>query len=265
VQYKTNGKAKRHLFFPIFIFILIISRHAIAYVPTAEEIAAGLVTHYRGLTALQADLVTVFHGPGGTGEVSVFQKIYIKEGLTLRSDRYLPDCIDVFLQKERIDGTDRTGLRAGRIAEAVLAMVIFQPTLLLLLDRLAFLGIDISKRGIDRLDGELCFTLGRSDEKAPGSRLWISRDRGVPRQFIGIVPNEGQPASVRLAYGDYHLWNKQFWLPGKIECYYNEDLWIASTVTRLELNGAFPDDLRLIQKDRGGNFFLSGPFLNLKD
>lgn len=249
------------------ILISVSPLKAAAYVPPAEKILESLQSSNRGISTLTVELeTTIYEDSYGMVATEAEEKLFIKKGFFLRSERYL------FFGEERIIQRGRKAVAILsnaadsniRIIDTVLPLLLFQPSLDNLLNTLNFLGVDTGATSLDRIESEVSYTIGTSDERKPGSQLWIERKRGVPLRFTGIATSEGKKLTLRAEYTDYIPVKKGFWFPGTIKIYKDDALWVESTTKKTEVNAPLPESLFYIPEGTDDGLPLTN-FINIKE
>ena len=133
-----------------------------------------------------------------------------------------------------------------------------------LLNALNFLGVDTQIVSIDRIDRTVAFVIGRRLDQAPGSRLWIDRERRLPLRFVGVGISGGKAVTLRAEYLDYSQQDKDLWFPGKIEYYINDTLSAVSILHNISINEKLSEALFKIPEG-GVDFSQVADFLNMKE
>ena len=240
---------------------------AAAYVPPAEQILESLQSSNRGISTLTVDLeTTIYEDTYGMGATEVEEKLFIKKGVFLRSERHLFFGEELIIQRGRKSLAILSNAADSdvRIIDTVLPSLFFQPSLGDLLNILNFLGVDTGATSLDRIESEVSYTIGISDEQKSASRLWIERKRGLPLRFTGIATSKGKKLTVRAEYTDYILVKKGFWFPGSIKIYKDDVLWVESTTKKTEVNALLPEDLFYIPEGTYDSLPLTN-FINIKE
>ncbi|MEA2014536.1 MAG: hypothetical protein U9N38_04435 [Thermodesulfobacteriota bacterium] len=194
------------------------------------------------------------------------EQILIKNGGMFRSVRTFPHGDNILLQQR--DKTLNMGVETAnadeRRVDTVFPAIFFQGSVSDLFNTLSFLGVDTGSVAIDRLDGHTVFVVGRDFEAAAESQIWIDRETSRPLRFIGVTMSGGKRVVLRAEYLDYHLVDKRFWLPERVEYYRNDILWVVSILKDITTNKNLPHDLFMIPKDEDNSRSVAN-FLNIRE
>lgn len=240
---------------------------AASYVPPAEDILETLQSSNRGLNTLEVDMHTTLYGDHyGGGITSIKEKLFIKKGGLVRSERYLPFGKDILIQNGRksLAAPSSMNDRDLRIIDLVLPLLFFQQSLDNLLNILNFLGVDTGNTSLGRIGQEVSYIIGDTDGHKPGNRIWIERKRGLPLRVTGMATWQGERVTLRAEYADYILVKKGFWFPGRIEIYKDDTLWVESTITNTVVNVSLPENLFYIPQEPYDGLPLMN-FITVKD
>ncbi len=251
------------------IFLLIVSLCFIpagfAYILSAEQMLEPFLKAYRGVHTVKIGMETTIHDDPYR-KTEVREQLLIREGGLFRSERGFLQGDNILVQDGRqafTMGVETSHPGARRI-DTVFPTIFFQKSVVDLLNALSFLGVDTHTVGIDRIDRKVVFVVGKALDQAPGSRLWIERERGLPLRFVGVGISGGEAVVLRAEYLDYRQMNKDFWFPGKIEYYSNDTLLAVSILRNISINENLPENLFKIPE--GGAVGSSVmDFLNIKE
>ena len=167
------------------VFILVVSLgfvHAgFAYIPSARQILQPFLKEYSGLHTIRVDVETVIYDDLSE-KTEVREHLLIKKGGAFRSERAFPHGDNILIQdgKKTLNLGVETANADERRLDTVFPTIFFQKSVNDLLNALNFLGVDTEAVSIDRIDGKPVFVAGRGLEAAPGSRLWIEREKTAP-------------------------------------------------------------------------------------
>ncbi|MBW2558914.1 MAG: hypothetical protein JRD69_08820 [Deltaproteobacteria bacterium] len=251
------------------VFILAVSLgfiHAgFAYIPSARQILQPFPKAYSGLHTIRIDMETVIYDDLSE-KTEVREHLLIKKEGAFRSERAFPHGDNILIQdgEKTLNLGVETANADERRLDTVFPTIFFQKSVNDLLNALNFLGVDTGAVSIDRMDGEIVFVAGRGLEAAPGSRLWIERKRSLPLRFVGVGMSGGKRIVLRAEYMDYHQASKRFWLPGRIEYYRNDVLWVVSMLRNITINENLPEAL-FSMPEEGDSCFPVTNFLNIKE
>ena len=223
------------------VLIMVISLgfiHAgFAYIPSAEQILQPFLKAYRGLHTIRIDMETVIYD-ALYEKTEIGEQILIKKGGMFRSKRAFSHGDNILIQdgQKTLNLGVETANADERRLDTVFPTIFFQKSVNDLLNALNFLGVDTRAVSIDRMDGKVVFVAGRGLEAAPGSQLWIERERSLPLRFVGVGMSGGERIVLRAEYRNYHQVSKRFWLPERIEYYRNDVLWVVSILKNITIN-----------------------------
>ncbi|MBW2649049.1 MAG: hypothetical protein JRC53_04440, partial [Deltaproteobacteria bacterium] len=230
------------------VFILVISLgfiHAgFAYIPSAGQILQPFLKAYSGLHTIRIDMETVIYDDLSE-KTEISEQILIKKGGMFRAKRSFPHGDNILIQdgRETLNLGVETANAGERRLDTVFPTIFFQKSVNDLLNALNFLGVDTGAVGIDRMDGKTVFVAGKGLAAAPGSQLWIERERSLPLRFVGIGMSGGKRIVLRAEYMDYHQVRKRFWLPERIDYYRNDVLWVVSLLKNITINESLSETL----------------------
>lgn len=251
------------------VLILVISLgfiHAgFAYIPSARQILHPFLKKYSSLNTIRIDMETVIYD-ALSEKTEVRERLLIKKGGMFRAERAFPGGDNILIQDGRkaLNPGARTANADERRIDTVFPTIFFQRSVDDLLNALNFLGVDTGAVSIDRMDGKVVFVTGRGLEEAPGSRLWIERERSLPLRFVGVGMSGGERIVLRAEYLDYHQVDKRFWLPERIEYYRNDVLWVVSTLKKITINENLSETLFRLPEGESACFPVIN-FLNIKE
>ena len=203
---------------------------------------------------------------GETDIREIREQILIKKGGMFRSERAFSYGDNILIQdgKTTLNLGVETSHADERRIDTVFPTIFFQKSVNNLLNALSSLGVETGVVRIDRMDGKAVFIIGKDLVAAPGSQLWIERERNLPLRFVGIGMSGGERIVLRAEYRDYHQVSKRFWVPERIEYYRDDVLWVVSTLKDTTINEDLPEALFRISE--GGD--VGSPvthFLNIKE
>ncbi len=250
-------------------FILVISLgfiHAgFAYIPSAGQILQPFLKAYSALHTIRIDMETVIYDDL-TEKIAVMEQLLIKKGGAFRSERTFPHGDNILIRdggKVFNMGVETANADERRL-DTVFPAIFFQKSVNDLLNALNFLGVDTEAVSIDRMNGKVVFVAGRGLETAPGSRLWIERERSLPLRFVGVGMSGGERIVLRAEYLDYHQVSKRFWFPERIEYYRNDILWVVSTLKNITINKNLSETLFRLPEGESACLPVTN-FLNIKE
>ncbi|MBN2398038.1 MAG: hypothetical protein JXI32_06630 [Deltaproteobacteria bacterium] len=247
------------------IVLLGLSSAGVAYVGSAGRTLEPLLKAYHGVRTVKIIMeTTVYDAP--SGETKVKELLAIAEGGRFRAERKFPRGNDILIQGGRTAfalGVEESDAGARRI-DTVFPTVFFQKSVPDLLNALNFLGVDTRTVGIDRIDRKVVIVIGTRSDEAPGSRVWIERERRLPLRFVGVGVSGGETVVLKAEYTEYRQVDKDVWLPGKIAYYRNDTPWIVSVIQSVSLNESLPDALFRIPQEGEPGIPITD-FLNIKE
>jgi len=253
-----------HIIGALIISLSLISTGS-AYVLSAEQMLEPFLKAYRGLHTVKIGMeTTIYDDPYRKTEVR--EQLLIQEGGQFRAERVFPHGDNILVQNGRRTVTMgvETSHPGARRIDTVFPTLFFQKSVVDLLNALNFLGVDTQTVTIDRIERKVVFVVGKGLDQAPGSRLWIERERGLPLRFVGVGISGGEAVVLRAEYRDYHQVNERFWLPRRIEYYRDDVLWIVSILHNISLNEKLAETLfRIPQRGEAGSPVTN--FLNIKE
>ena len=249
----------------MFAISLVLAAPGWCHVLSAGQMLEPFLKATRKIRTVTIDMETTIHDTAyGTG--SIEERLVIGQGGRFRAERRFPEGDTVLLQDGRksvLRGIERPHPGARRI-DTVFPTIFFQKSLDDFLNALNFLGVDTHTVGMDRIGRQAVFVIGTGLETAPGSRLWIERERRIPLRFVGVGVSDGVPVVLRAEYGAYRQVDEDLWLPGTIE-YYRDDLpWVVSILRHISLNDRLSETL-FRASERGETGSPVPDFLNIKD
>ena len=252
-----------HIIGALIISLILIST-GLAYVLSAEQMLGPFLQMCRGFHTVKIGIeTTIFDVPDGKAEVR--EQLVIQQGGQFRAERIFPYGENILIQDGRrsvVMGVQTSNSGARRI-DTVFPTIFFQKSLVDLLNALNFLGVDTRSVGIDRIERKQVFAIGNSLDQVPGSRLWIERERGLPLRFIGVGIAGKKTTVLRAEYTEYRQVGKDMWLPGKIEYYRDDVLWVVSLLHDISLNEDLPATLFRIPSGENSSPVID--FLNIKE
>ncbi|MBW2674147.1 MAG: hypothetical protein JRD89_12170 [Deltaproteobacteria bacterium] len=220
---------------------------------------------YRGVHTIKIDMETTIYDDL-YGEREIREQLLIQEGGLFRSERAFSHGDNILVQDGRravTMGVDTSHPGARRI-DTVFPTIFFQRSVGDLLDALNFLGVDTHTVGIDRIDRTVVFAIGRDLASAPGSRLWMERERRLPLRFVGVGISGGETVVLRAEYTEYRQVDENVWFPGKIAYYTNDTLSAVSILHTISLNEKLPETLFRIPEGSVAGSPVTD-FLNIKE
>ncbi len=230
----------------------------IAYVRSAERMLEPLLKAYRGIHTVKIDMeTTIYDDPSRKTEVD--EHLVIQDGGRFRAEREFPRGANILVQngRETVTMGVETSHPGARRIDTVFPTVFFQQSSDALLNALNFLGVDTQTVGVDRIEREVVFVIGRTLAEGPGSRLWVERERGLPLRFVGIGISDGETVVLRAEYKEYRQVDEDVWFPGRVEYYRDDTLWVVSMVRSVTLNEALADTLFTVDAGSPVTYFLN--------
>jgi outer membrane lipoprotein-sorting protein len=253
-----------HIIGALIISLSLISAGA-AHVISAEQMLEPFLKASRGLHTVKVDMETTIYD-GSSGKTEVGEQLLIRESGPFRSERRFPQGNNILVQDGRRTVTMgvETPHPGARRIDTVFPTIFFQKSVADLLNALNFLGVDTHTVGIDRIERKVVFVVGKGLDQAPGSRLWIEQERRLPLRFVGVGISGGETVVLRAEYKEYRQVDKDVWLPGKIEYYRDDALWIVSILHNISLNEKLAEPLfRISPGGEAGSPVTD--FLNIKE
>ncbi len=249
----------------IFAISLILAAPGWCSVLSAEQMLEPFLKATQKIRTVTIDMETTIHD-SAYGTASIEERLVIGQGGRFRAERRFPQGETVFIQDGRkaiLQGIERPHPGARRI-DTVFPTIFSQRSMKDLLNALNFLGVDTHIVGMDRIERQAVFVIGTGLDTAPGSRLWIERERRIPLRFVGVGISDGVPVVLRAEYGKSRQVSGDVWLPGTIE-YYRDDIpWVVSILRHISLNDRLSETLFRVP-ERGEAHFPVPDFLNIKD
>ena len=258
---------KKSLFHTVFLLIVSLSfiSAGFAYIPSAEQMLEPFLKAYLGVHTVKIEMETTIHdGPDKKTEIR--EQLLIQEGSKFRAERVFPQGNNILMQDGRRTVTlgVETPHSGARRIDTVFPTIFFHKSVADLLNTLNFLGVDTHAVGIDRIDRKVAFVVGKGLDQAPGSRLWIERERGFPLRFVGVGISGGKTVVLRAEYLDYSQTGKDLWFPGTIEYYINDALSAISISRDISVNQKLSETLFKMPED-GVDISPVANFLNIKE
>jgi len=236
-----------------------------AYIPSAEQILQPFLKAYSNLDTIKIDMDTVIYDD--LYDISqISEQVFIKKGGIFRAARSFSHGDNILIQdgeKTLNLGVDTANAHERRL-DTVFPSIFFQDSVGKLINVLSSLGVETGSINIDRINGDTAFVAGAGIEPAPGSQLWIDRERNLPLRFVGVTMSEGERVVLRAEYLNYLHVQERFWLPQRIEYYRDDVLWVVSILKDITLNEKLSESLFLIPEDEGGISPVLN-FLNIKE
>jgi outer membrane lipoprotein-sorting protein len=221
------------------IVILITAYHASAYIPTAEQVLGRTVIAYRHLKTMEAFFTsTVFDASRPEEQSTATEHMYVKGSNWFRAERLLPSGRELIVGKERkaraaVNDPSKVNIHH---LETVFPLICFHASVDTLIDDLNYLGVDTNIVAFDRMHETVAFVMGKGDLQAPGSRVWIDKERGLPLRFTGISTVGEKRVVLTVEYVTYTQVAEKYWLPSQIDYYMNDMILASSTLTKMSIN-----------------------------
>jgi outer membrane lipoprotein-sorting protein len=178
-----------------------------AYLPGAPEILERLAAAAAGTETLQGKArLALLPNAGNPAVLPVLdQQISLRAPDSYRAETRREGGVDIALacgHRSLAMIPDGRGIRNSLISTLPAVLFLRKPVEDLLA-ALSFLGTRTGEIALERVDGKIAYVIGKSDDEAIGSRLWIDKETGLPLRFEAWGVREGRPVPLRVNFGSY--------------------------------------------------------------